>query len=408
MLIKGEKMKTLFFCFFVLLFVPNALGCNGCCGYTPPAGITNPVSGNLDMANFHITDAGLIRINDGIDPPYALFPDFGALFLRRESAGDAVFSFVSSANDFTQSTLLDVNGGNVGGPNLLRLGYDSVSSIYRIFGLDVSAANPRALHIGNTENIDMIALNTDETIDVGANGVSIQSQASATSMDVEVSSADTDGTDVTSFTVNALGKDGDANREYLRFQWNPFGLFQIQSLASGTGLTRTVQVSGDALVLDATASGPGDGRILLRPQGQTADGETLQVDHASGRPRIGSTDDWSLNRGGSEHIQLRSGHVRTTQPWEFDHETGFTPSSGFTAFYPKSDDRFYQQTSAAVEEQIAITSETLLVDGSNKVNADLAFTSNGQGPILVAPDAGCWRITVDNAGALGTTSVTCP
>ena len=46
--------------------------------------------------------------------------------------------------------------------------------------------------------------------------------------------------------------------------------------------------------------------------------------------------------------------------------------------------------------------------GDILASGDLAFTSNGLGPILVAPDAGCWRVTVDNAGALSTSSVTCP
>jgi hypothetical protein len=41
-------------------------------------------------------------------------------------------------------------------------------------------------------------------------------------------------------------------------------------------------------------------------------------------------------------------------------------------------------------------------------NGDIYLQDIGNGVIMKSPDGNCWRITVDNTGALGSTSVGCP
>ena len=89
-----------------------------------------------------------------------------------------------------------------------------------------------------------------------------------------------------------------------------------------------------------------------------------------------------------------------------------TPPSNTVAnrvrMWPESDHRWRSFGDNSVEEVFSFDSLTMLLDGSNNMNADLGFTSNGQGVVLVAPDAGCWRLVVDNSGTVSSTSVTCP
>ncbi|MEX1014688.1 MAG: type II secretion system protein [Candidatus Paceibacterota bacterium] len=51
---------------------------------------------------------------------------------------------------------------------------------------------------------------------------------------------------------------------------------------------------------------------------------------------------------------------------------------------------------------------TPVSSASIKVTDDISFTQSDIGVILVAPDSSCFRISIDNAGALSTSSVACP
>jgi hypothetical protein len=46
--------------------------------------------------------------------------------------------------------------------------------------------------------------------------------------------------------------------------------------------------------------------------------------------------------------------------------------------------------------------------GASRFGGDVNVTSSAAGLVLTAPNGSCWRVTVSNAGALSTASITCP
>lgn len=127
---------------------------------------------------------------------------------------------------------------------------------------------------------------------------------------------------------------------------------------------------------------------------------------------------WDFNNAG--RLQ---GLDDTSGGFEAIYQTSMgNATAGFLKLYPESDNRWRQKTDGGVVSTIAITSEVMLLNGTQPMTGnlnlgansakttggDIAVVNSLKGVVLQSPDLNCWRVQVDNAGSLGTTSVTCP
>lgn len=146
-------------------------------------------------------------------------------------------------------------------------------------------------------------------------------------------------------------------------------------------------INAQSLEID-TGSGSPSGTITGGIIGGGAGSEDLQIRANDDLYLDGDIIRFRDDGGGTVWIMDAQGRLKgqrtSNNQLESKHQVSTTNAdSGSLAIYAKSDDRWYQKDSSGGEEKLAISSEAMLLDGSNTMTGDLNLGSND----------------IDNAGA---------
>ena len=161
-------------------------------------------------------------------------------------------------------------GGTPGGSNTQVQFNDSGA-----FGGDAGLTYNKTTDTLTATNLatDLIALNggVNQDYDIkanGNNGLHIDGKQSGTLSEVDLSSADKDGTDNVAFKAFGVGDGGAANNERLAMGYNASNTdYRIHTVAQGTGTVRTLRVY----------TGSNTSQLVLNPNGTTNFGGDVSV-----------------------------------------------------------------------------------------------------------------------------------
>lgn len=206
--------------------------------------------------------------------------------------------------------------------------------------------------------------------------------------------------------------------------------YPVELRVTGDNTDNSTKAPDASVIASDKKDGTGDGGVANIRGGKSEGGDDgfirFQNSNQNGNDiewRSKSSNFWRFTKRNFGGIEWRSEFEGATLHIDFfggfqtqvdtglglQHETTMiNPGSGHLGVFSKSDNHIYTQTTGSVVTRIPNDDDVVLADGSNKMTGNLAFTANGQGVILVSPDATCYKIEVANGGALSTNSVTCP